>query len=53
MAINQCNEGHVLTKTDVFDRIYIRTELFCVITQRVVVILYRRFGTTYRSHFQG
>jgi len=25
-----------------------RTALFCVITQRVVVIYYRRFGTTYR-----
>jgi len=29
------------------------TALFWVITQRVVVILYRRFGTTYRSHLQG
>jgi len=27
-----------------------RTALFWVITQRVVVIPYRRFGTTYRSH---
>jgi len=27
----------------------LRTEFFCVITQRVVVISYRRFGTTYRS----
>jgi len=26
--------------------------LFWVITQRVVVISYRRFGTTFRSHFQ-
>ena len=30
-----------------------RTALFWVITQRVVVIPYRRFGTTYRSHLQG
>jgi hypothetical protein len=30
-----------------------RTPLFWVITQRVVVISYRRFGTTYRSHRQG
>jgi hypothetical protein len=29
-----------------------RTVLFCVITQRVVVIPYRRFGITYRSHLQ-
>jgi hypothetical protein len=30
-----------------------RTALFWVITQRVVVIPYRRFGTNYRSHPQG
>jgi hypothetical protein len=29
------------------------TALFWVITQRVVVINYRRFGTTYRSHLLG
>jgi len=29
------------------------TALFWVITQRVVVISYRRFGTTFRSHPQG
>jgi hypothetical protein len=29
------------------------TALFWVITQRVVAISYRRFGTTYRSHLQG
>jgi len=28
----------------------VRTTLFWVITQRAVVISYRRFGTTYRSH---
>jgi uncharacterized protein YybS (DUF2232 family) len=27
--------------------------LFWAITQQVVVILYRRFSTTYRSHLQG
>jgi hypothetical protein len=31
----------------------LRTALFWVITQRVVVISYRRFGTAYRSHLQG
>jgi len=31
----------------------IRDVLFWVITQRVVVIYYWRFGTTYRSHHQG
>jgi hypothetical protein len=30
-----------------------RTALFWVITQRVVVIYYRRLGTTYRSYLQG
>jgi len=29
-----------------------RTALFWAITQRVVVISYRRFGTNYRSHPQ-
>jgi hypothetical protein len=28
------------------------TELFWAITERVVLILYRRFETTYRSHLQ-
>jgi len=27
-----------------------KSELFWHITQRIVVIPYRRFGTTYRSH---
>jgi len=31
----------------------IRTALFWAVTQRVVVINYRRFGTTYRFHLQG
>jgi hypothetical protein len=30
-----------------------RTALFWIITQRIVVICYRRFGTTYRSHLKG
>ena len=30
-----------------------RTALFSVVTQRVVVIYYRRFGTTCRSHLRG
>jgi hypothetical protein len=30
-----------------------RTALFWVITPRVVVISYRRFGTTYQFHHQG
>jgi len=31
----------------------VRTVFFWVITQRVVVIICWRFGTTYRSHFQS
>ena len=31
----------------------LRPAFFWVITQRVVGISYRRFGTTYRSHLQG
>jgi hypothetical protein len=30
-----------------------RSALFWGVTQRVMVILYRRFGTTYLSHLQG
>ena len=30
-----------------------RTALFWVITQRLVVIACRHFGTTYGSHFKG
>jgi hypothetical protein len=32
---------------------YLRTALFWAITPRVVVITYRRFGTTYKSHLKG
>jgi hypothetical protein len=32
---------------------HLRTALYWAVTQRVVVIPYRRFGTTYRSHLQG
>jgi hypothetical protein len=31
----------------------IRTAFFWVVMQRVLVIPYRRFGTTYQSHLQG
>jgi len=30
-----------------------RTDLFLIIEPRIVVISYRRFGTTYRSYLQG
>jgi hypothetical protein len=30
-----------------------RSAFFCGVTRRRVAILYRRFGTTYRSHLQG
>jgi len=31
----------------------LRSAIFWIITQCVVVIPYRRFGTTYRSHLPG
>ena len=31
----------------------VRTALFWIITQRVVVIYYRRFGATYRTPSSG
>jgi hypothetical protein len=31
---------------------YLRSSLFCGFTQRRLVATYRRFETTYRSHFQ-
>ena len=34
-------------------KLSLRTAFFWVITRRVVVISYRRFGITYRSHPQG
>jgi hypothetical protein len=30
-----------------------RTELFCVVTQRIAINSYKRFGTNYRSQFKG
>ena len=32
---------------------YLRSAFFWVITQRLEIISYRRFGTTYHYHFQG
>ena len=48
----------VAIRTPFFDsgcggNLEMRTALFCIIPQRVVVISNRRFGTTYRSHSQG
>ena len=31
----------------------LRNALFWAVTQRVVIISYRLFGTTYRSHLEG
>jgi len=38
---------------DFFNHFYIRSAPFWDITQRIQLISYRRFGTTYRSHIQG
>jgi hypothetical protein len=40
-------------RNDAIKEIQKRSALFRDITQRRVVILYLRFGTTYRSHLQG
>jgi hypothetical protein len=37
----------------IFQRDVVENSLFWDIAQRVAVIPYRRFGTTYRSHLQG
>jgi len=37
----------------VWTQLNLRTALFWAVTQRVMVIPYRRFGTTYRSHFHA
>jgi hypothetical protein len=61
----RCNCWYFIQKvsTDIFripkrlmmeiGQIWRRSALFWNITQRRVTIIYRRFGTTYRSHFQG
>jgi hypothetical protein len=41
------------TRRHMRDNWILRSAFFCDITQRLGVILYRRFGTTYRSHFMG
>jgi hypothetical protein len=33
--------------------VYMRSSLFSNVTQRRLVVCYRRFGTTYRPHLQG
>jgi hypothetical protein len=46
--------GYVLCRVSVaiYDSSYTRTAV-CWVIARVVVIFYRRFGTTYPSHLQG
>ena len=39
--------------SDMWNMMHMRSALFYDITQRWVVVLYRRFGTIYRSHLQG
>jgi hypothetical protein len=45
IPLSVCPPFHILSQ--------LRTALFWVITQRVVVISYRRFEKTYRSHPRG
>ena len=44
---------HLLKEENKPNMRQMRTALLCVIIQRIVVISYRRFGTTYRSYLQG
>jgi hypothetical protein len=46
---------HVKFCMDVYykQRINLKSAVFWVITRRRVVTVYRRFGTTYRSHLHG
>ena len=44
---------HTLGQMNILFRLHFRSAIFWDITQRVVSILYRHFGTTYRSHLQG
>jgi len=47
--------GYVLCRVSgaIYDTTYLRNAHWYVIAQRVVVILYRRFGTNYQSQLQG
>lgn len=42
-----CRQLNVYTFT-----LDLRSSIFLVVTQRILVFIYRSFGTTYRSHFQ-
>ena len=50
--MSTCNFFKCTELTKKMNRYLKRNALFCVITQRVVVISHLRFGTTYRSHLQ-
>jgi len=43
----------LLCDISVFRAKYMKSAIFWYVTQRVVVIPYGRFGTTYQSHLQG
>jgi hypothetical protein len=44
---------HIILQDGTDQRLYKRSALFWEIIQRWVVVLFRRFGTSYRSHLQG
>jgi hypothetical protein len=47
-------EKHLtISKKSSYESISLRSAVFWDITQRRVVVLYRRFGTSIRSHLQG
>ena len=50
MCVNEFNNALCISRRNVLS---VRSAFFWVITQRVVLISYRRFGTAYRSHSRG
>ena len=50
---HRVSHRNITTESLISRSLAVRTALFWAITQRIVVIPYRRFETTYRSHLQG
>jgi hypothetical protein len=48
-----CNKYNLMYLISASAAMYVTSALLWDITQRSVVVLYRSFGTTYRSHLQG
>jgi len=51
--IGECPHINISSRFQVSSAGEMRTALFWAITQQVMVILYRRFGTAHRPNLQG